>query len=430
MPWRSTPGHGYIISSFLSPASNRRTDRYGGTLENRARLLVEVIQAIKRAAGADYPVWFRLDSQEYLKHDGITARGCDRQPRNWREAAGADAVHVTAYADASRGISFTEAHTVHEPCNYVPNAAAIKAAVSVPVIGVGRIEPEVADRLIAEGKLDFRGDGAQAARRSGAAGELGAGPRRSRPALHLLLHVHQPDLLRQARALCRQSADRLRGSMRPSSSAPAAEPQRVLVVGGGPGGMEAARVARLRGHEVHLHEAVGRLGGTVFFSSIVYPENGRLIDYLARADAELGVRVRLKSRVTRGFREQRLQPDVDRRRHGRERGRSELPGAELAARVQRRRDARDGHRADRARACDASCRRIRAACSRAGKAAAACSTAARRIRRLSEHYLPLGEHVVIYGGGLVGVELAEFLAERHRQRHAHRAGPDVRQGAA
>ena len=113
-----------------------------------------MVQAIKRAIGADYPVWFRLDSQEYLKHDGITVADAVATAK-LGIAAGADAVHVSAYADASRGISFTEAHTVHEPCRYVPAAAAIKGAINAPVIGVGRIEPEIADRLIAEGKLDF-----------------------------------------------------------------------------------------------------------------------------------------------------------------------------------------------------------------------------------------------------------------------------------
>jgi 2,4-dienoyl-CoA reductase-like NADH-dependent reductase (Old Yellow Enzyme family)/thioredoxin reductase len=403
-------GHGYLLSAFLSPASNRRSDRYGGSLENRARLLVEVIHAIKRAAGADYPVWFRLDSQEYLKHDGITVEDAIATAKLGVEA-GADAVHVSAYADASRGISFTEAHTVHEPCRYVPAAAAIKSAIAAPVISVGRIEPEIADRLIADGKLDF----VAMARKLLADPEL---PRklqsgsadRVRPCIYCYTCISQIFFGRNVRcAVNPQTAYEADEPIVPLGAGE--KPRRVLVVGGGPAGLEAARVARLRGHDVELHEARGRLGGTVFFSSIVYPENGRLIDYLAREVAALGVRVHLNSTVTRES-VRKLAPDVVIVATGATRGRTELPGADLphvfggdemremvAGRI-------DGELARKLSAHTKLMLRAGSALHLLDKSAT--------IRRLSEHYLPLGRHVAIYGGGLVGVELAEFLAERHR----------------
>jgi hypothetical protein len=271
-------------------------------------LLCEVIRAIKRAAGADYPVWFRLDSQEYLKPDGITVDDAIAAARLGVEA-GADAVHVSAYADASRGISFTEAHTVHEPCRYVPAAAAIKAAVPVPVISVGRIEPEIADRVIAQGKLDFVAMARKLLADPELPNKLSAGRARAvRPCIYCYTCISQIFFGRHVR--CAVNAQTGYEHEAPIVPLPNGAPRkRVLIVGGGPGGMEAARVAKLRGHEVQLHEAGPRLGGTVFFSSIVYPENGRLIEYLSQEMHDLGIDVRLNSKVTRET-ARALSPDV------------------------------------------------------------------------------------------------------------------------
>jgi 2,4-dienoyl-CoA reductase (NADPH2) len=409
-------GHGYIISSFLSPASNRRSDRWGGSLENRARLLVEVIRSIKKAAGSDYPVWFRFDSEEYLKHDGITLEDAVATAQ-LAEAAGADAVHVSAYADASRGISFTEAHSTHTPCKYIPNTVAIKQAVKIPVIGVGRVEPEVADRLIAQGKIDFLSMARKLLADPDLPAKLKAGrPELVRPCIYCYTCISQ--IFFGSHIRCAVNAQTGFESVAPI--VPAQVKKRVLVVGGGPGGMEAARVARLRGHEVHLFEAGERLGGTVFFSSIVYPENGPLIEYLAAQVRELGVQVRLGTRVT-GEHVRALAPDVVVVATGARRGMVPVPGADLphvfsgddlremltgrfGAALQRK---LGGH--------------VKLAL-RAGRGLRLFERSS-TIRRLSALYLPLGRHVVIYGGGLVGVELAEFLAERHRKVTLIEHGP-------
>ena len=238
-------GHGYLFSSFLSPSSNRRTDHYGGSLENRARLLTEAVRRIRSAVGADYPVWCRLDSEEYLKTDGISLEDAIRTVK-LVEQAGVDAVHVTAYADASKGISFTEAHTVAEPCKYVSNTAAIKAAARVPVIGVGRIEPGIADRLIAEGKLDFVAMARKLLADPELPAKLAAGrPALIRPCIYCYTCISQIFLGSHTR--CAVNAQT--GFEASDPIVPATEPKRVLVIGGGPAGMEAARVAALRGHD-------------------------------------------------------------------------------------------------------------------------------------------------------------------------------------
>src|SRR5258706_7142572 len=99
-------GHGYLISAFLSPSTNRRTDSYGGPLENRAKVFVRVIQAVRNRVGPDYPVWCRLDGVEFRKATGISEADAQRTAEIGI-AAGLDAIDVSAYADPRSAIGFT-----------------------------------------------------------------------------------------------------------------------------------------------------------------------------------------------------------------------------------------------------------------------------------------------------------------------------------
>ena len=138
----------------LWPALNTRTDEYGGTFENRAGLLLEVLRAVRAAVGREFAVWCKIDSQEFLQDDGITVEDAKTTARLAQDA-GADAVAVSAYHDTSKGIGHSNSNIPDPPELMVPNAMAIKRVLSIPVITSGRIEPDAGDRHIGEGHFDF-----------------------------------------------------------------------------------------------------------------------------------------------------------------------------------------------------------------------------------------------------------------------------------
>jgi 2,4-dienoyl-CoA reductase (NADPH2) len=115
-------GHGYLISSFISPKTNTRTDEYGGSPENRTRLLMRVIAAIRDGVGADFPLWVKLDSVEVGKEGGITLDLAIETAR-MVEAAGVDAITVSAYHDGGQGKLHSASNIPHEPETNIPAAA-------------------------------------------------------------------------------------------------------------------------------------------------------------------------------------------------------------------------------------------------------------------------------------------------------------------
>ena len=290
-------GHGYILSEFLSPASNRREDVYGGPIENRARFLVETIRAVKERVGDDFPVWCRIDGCEYRTRGGITPEDA-QHAAELAEAAGADAIHVSAYADSTEGAAFTEAPLVHQPCGFVPHAEGVKKRVRVPVIAVGRIEPEEAEALLVRGGADFVAMARKLLADPELARKLTEGRRADiRPCIYCYTCVGRI-FLNQASACAVNPRSGREFEIGDSVSQMTDSPRRVVVVGGGPAGMEASRVAARRGHRVILCERGSSLGGALRISGHVNEPNVRLVDWLERQVRALDVEIRLDSEMT------------------------------------------------------------------------------------------------------------------------------------
>jgi len=285
-------GHGYLIDGFLSPAKNHRTDEYGGSVENRARILVEIVTEIRARVGDDFAVWCRINSTEN-RPGGMTLDDCIAIAR-MAEAAGADAVHVSAYHDPAVATGPTDSYAPHVPGLLVGNARAVKAALGVPVIAVGRIDPDAADAAIADGAFDF----VSMARMILA-----------EPELPNLLAAGHPDEIRPCvyhyrcignifvRGPVRCAANGSVGREDELVVGTAAAPRSVLVICGGPAGMEAARVAALRGHSVTLVDAAPRLGGRWVYAAATSDVNADLLRWFEHQLELRGVEVRLGERL-------------------------------------------------------------------------------------------------------------------------------------
>lgn len=306
--------HGYLIAQFLSPLDNRRRDEYGGSLRNRARFALEVIQACRERVG-DYPLIFRFSADEYAP-GGLTLDEA-REIAPWFVEAGADALHVTGGCYRSRPSGALMIPPMGYPeATFLHLARAIKARVTVPVIAVGRLhDPTLAERLVVEGQADMVALGRQ----------LIADPEWPRKVREGRLDEIRPCVACNTCVDGMREGARLQCLVNPLSARetefelrPADRARSVLVVGGGPAGMEAARVLALRGHRVMLAERGRELGGQLrlaakapIFQNVETdaPVLLRLVDYLARQLEKAGVDVRLGRAVTTDL-VRELRPDI------------------------------------------------------------------------------------------------------------------------
>ncbi len=283
-------GIGYFLNQFLSPHTNKRTDEYGGPVENRMRMLMEIVEDCRRKAGSDYPIIARISAEDFMEGGNTLA---DTKPIAVAlERAGIVAIDVeTGWHESSTPM----VQQWVRPGQYVYLAEAIKEVVDIPVMTAYRIwDPRHADRIVAEGRADLVG----MARALVADPEL---PNKAREGRY--------DDINYCIACCRCLDTAISGEC-PSCAVnprvgreaiyriePAVQNKKVLVIGGGPAGMEAARVAALRGHSVTLCDRYPRLGGSLLLASIMNPELPRFLKYQVRQVRKLPIDIRLRTNV-------------------------------------------------------------------------------------------------------------------------------------
>lgn len=293
--------HGYLITQFLSPFSNRRTDEYGGSTNNRRRFLDEIISAVRERVGADFTVTLRLSADEMVPGGMDVADAGDLAA--WLEQRGIAAIHVSAcnYASYTRGRMIPPMAIEDAPL--LPYAARIKQRVKIPVIAVGKIRtPELAEKALHQGQADFIALGRELLADPDWPRKAQAGEAR---AIHKCIACNQgciSRLFEQRDVWCTVNPEC--GREREFTELNTANHRRkLLVAGGGPAGMEAARYAARAGFSVILCEARAELGGQLHAASAAPHRPGwrELQNDLHAELKRLGVELRFNTRVDRKY---------------------------------------------------------------------------------------------------------------------------------
>ncbi|MBI2831247.1 MAG: FAD-dependent oxidoreductase [Chloroflexi bacterium] len=282
-------GHGYLIGDFMSPAINKRTDKYGGSLEKRARFAVELIKAAKREAGEDYAFVFRLSVDEV---GGSLSLDESVVLSKLLEKAGVDAIDVDSGGPESK--EWVSAPYYVAPGYNVHYAHRIKKSVGIPVSVAGRInDPYVAEDILEKNKADFITIGRALIADPEFPNKAAAGRVNEIRKCIGCMQCYESVLVHDIPVRCSVNPDV--GREREAIISPASRPKKVLIIGGGPGGLEAARVASLRGHKVTLWEKSGRLGGQLNLAAAPpgKQELSNLIKYLEERVRESGVTIKL-----------------------------------------------------------------------------------------------------------------------------------------
>jgi 2,4-dienoyl-CoA reductase-like NADH-dependent reductase (Old Yellow Enzyme family)/thioredoxin reductase len=292
--------HGYLIHQFLSPRTNQRTDRYGGSVENRAKFACEVTRRVRKEVGPDFPIIFRMNGDDFLE-GGITLDQAVQHARLFVEA-GVDALDVSSGPFETHHRQFP---MIYQPFGALVHLAeTIKKAVDVPVITVGKIDALLGERILEKGQADF----IQMARALMADPELPNKAREGRvedirPCIFCGHCQHRMEEY----ASC--TVNMGLGKELEYKIEPATKKKKVVVIGGGPAGMEAACTLAERGHETSLYEKNDRLGGQWRILSGHRPGTGSLIRYLSRQMDKSGVKVFMNREVTAQM-VQELKPDA------------------------------------------------------------------------------------------------------------------------
>jgi 2,4-dienoyl-CoA reductase-like NADH-dependent reductase (Old Yellow Enzyme family)/thioredoxin reductase len=361
--------HGYLLTQFLSALSNKRDDEYGGSLSNRSRFMIEVLQEVRKTVGEDFPISLRLSVEECIK-DGYAFEDIRPILPNLVKA-GADILHASLGTHGSPG-GITSAPFEYQPGFNVWRAKKLKEAVGLPVIAVGRFtDPSPANEVIARGEADLVAFGRQYL---------------ADPDFLIKAREGRPEDIRKCIACNQGCIERLmlgegkiRCALNPETGqeiiypqGPAGVRRNVWVVGSGPGGLTAAYEAARLGHKVTLYEKEEETGGQLRFASQApfKDQYGIWASWLTSQAKKIGVIMRTGTEVTESMISEG-NPEVVILATGGEQIKPDIPGIGLPL------------------VCNA--------------------------WRVLEGSVPSGKHAVVMGGGLIGMETADYLCQKGTQ---------------
>ena len=396
----------HLINSFLSPGWNKRQDEYGPqTLENRSRFLVEIISAIKGRIGSGFAVSVLLTGVEYGLSEGIKLEEACQFAKNV-EKAGADAIQV-------RGYGYRKFEFIHpgpeqllypEPVDplpqeldwsrdgagaFVPLSEAVKKAVSIPVISVGRLDPEIGEYLLESGKTDFIAMNRRLLADPELPNKIASGRVEEIAPCTACLYCWSKR--RQNLPIKCRINSRL-GRERELIVSKAQQPKKILVVGSGPSGLEAARISAMRGHSVSILEKEKRIGGLLPLAAMVkglkIEDVPSVVSYFQRQLSKLGVHIE-KGKEADLDSIMANQPDAVILATGGIAAVPDIPGINKKNVL------------------------LMAGLHRKLKFFLKIFSPS-QLNRLSKIWMPVGKNIAIIGSGIQAVELAEFLVKRRR----------------
>jgi 2,4-dienoyl-CoA reductase (NADPH2) len=401
-----------IFAAFLSPFWNRRHDEYGvDSLENRSRFLIENIRELKKRLGQEFPISVIINGAEFGNLIGVENSECLTLQDSigiarLLQASGADAIEVRSIWLGRHDASFLTDHFCYPeppvPIKTFPKeydwsrrgaganrlmTAAVKKALTIPVLAVGRLGPELAEEMLRKGEADF----ACFTRRLIADPDFPHKIAEGRPDDITPCTSCTTCKVMGGRRRCRINATI--GSDDSYVVKPATRKKKVLIIGGGPAGMEAARVAAMRGHKVTLFEKTHKLGGLLPLAAVVKGLEieclPKITHYLESQMVKNGVEIRLGQTLDANAIEE-LKPEVVVIASGGLPANPEIPGIEKRN-VIRTNDLQG---------------RLKFFLK---------FLSPQMLRRLTRWWMPVGKRVIIIGSDIHGCELAEFLTKRGRK---------------